>query len=126
MIQKWIKDQCEKAVRDLEWTVDYATGKDHTGCVFQEDPTDRDRKGDLDMFVQEYTIQTMDSRRSELEEKMWRIYNILDKRRKETIRQSGQNFYLVFASMKIQPYMIGIEDRKAIYNLRVECTLKRI
>lgn len=126
MIQKWIKDECKKVVRDLEWTVDFKTAKDNTGVVYQDDPVDRESRGDLEMFVQEYTIQMSSSRRNEIEERAWMIYNTLDKRRKETIRQSGQNFYLIFARQKIQPYMIGIEDRKAIYNLRLECTLKRI
>lgn len=126
MIQKWIKDECEKVARDLEWTVDFVTGKDHTGVVYQEDPDERESRGDLEMFIQQYTIEVMSSRRSDLEEKMWRIYNSLDKRRKVTIRQSGQTFYLIFARQVIPPSMIGIDDRKAVYNLRLECTLKRI
>lgn len=126
MIQKWIKDACDKTVPDLEWTMDFKTGKDHTGCVFQEEPADNDSRGDLEMFIQEYTIETMSSRRSDLEEKMWRIHDALNKRRKVTIRQSGQTFYLIFARQLTPPIMIGIDDRKAVYNLRLECTLKRI
>lgn len=126
MIQKWIKDQLSTAIPDLEWTMDYKTGQDHTGTVYMETPGNPSQD-DFDMMFPTYAveIETSDRKTGNAEKWAWKVYETLNKQYGVQTTINGVTFIIVFIQA-IPPLPLGFDGQKITYTINLQTTIKKI
>lgn len=125
MIQKWIKNRLALLVPQLEWTVDFKTGQDHTGVVYVESPGTPD---DYDARLQypTYQIELESSKRAELEVWAHAIHDNLDRLMNEhAVIIPGQVEYEILYITAVPPLPIGMDGKKQIYTINLQTTVRK-
>jgi hypothetical protein len=125
MIQKWIKDELAKVIPNLEWTMDYKTGQDHTGTVYMETPGSPG-PGDLDMQFPTYSVEveTSDRKSGNAEKWAWQVYDAMNKQRQMQVDINGVTFDIIFIQA-IPPLPVGFEGQKITYSINLQTTCRK-
>lgn len=125
MIQKWIKNRLALVVPQLEWTVDFKTGQDHTGVVYVESPGTPD---DYDARLQypTYQIEVETSDRANIESWVWAIHQAMDRtmNQKAVIKPGEIEFDILYITA-VPPIPVGFEGKKQIYTINLQTTVRK-
>jgi hypothetical protein len=123
MIQKWIKDELAKVIPNLEWTMDFKTGQDHTGTVYMESPG-TPGSGDLDLQFPNYSVEIETSDRKNAELWAWKVFDAMNKRIQSQADINGIMIDIVFIQA-IPPLPVGIEGKKITYAINLQTTCRK-
>lgn len=126
MIQKWIKDELAKAIPNLEWTMDFKTGQDHTGTVYMESPG-TPSQDDFEMMFPTYSveIETSDRKSGNAESWAWQVYESMNKKHGIETVINGRTFVIIFIHA-IPPLPVGFEGQKITYSINLQTTVKKL
>lgn len=124
MIQKWIKDRLAAELPDLEWSMDYKTGQDNTGVVYNESPGDP-TNDDFRLMFPTYMIEIESSRIDDAENWAWKVFDSLDKQRQTRTTIGNSEFEIIFIQA-IPPLPLGIESRRISYSINLNATVRRV
>jgi hypothetical protein len=126
VIQKWIKETLATVIPNLEWTMDYKTGQDHTGTVYMESPG-TPGQDDFGMLFPTYSveIETSDRKSGNAEKWAWLVYETLNKRMQERVVINGVTFDIIFIQA-IPPLPVGFEGQKITYSINLQTTCRKI
>jgi hypothetical protein len=124
MIQKWIKDELKTILPNLEWTIDFKTGQDHTGTVYMESPG-TPSNDDLIMLFPTYSVELESSDRKNIDDWALKVYDLMNRRHRETIRIGAVDFDLVWINA-IPPIPVGFDGQKQIYTINLQTTIRKI
>lgn len=126
MIQKWIKNQLEIVIPNLEWTMDFKTGSDHTGVVYNETPGNP-TKDDFEILFPTYSVEIESSDMQNAEVYAWKVYDALNKRRQEhAVIMPGELEFEIIFIQPIPPILMGIENKKLSYSINLQTTVRKI
>lgn len=124
MIQKWIKDELNKVLPELEWTMDFKTGQDHTGVVYYDSPG-RPSKDDFMILSPSYEVEIVSSDLEQVETIAWKVYEAMNKRRTEhAVISPGIEFDIIFIQA-IPPLPVGMDGKKMTYMINLEGTIRK-
>lgn len=124
MIQKWIKDELEKVIPNLEWTYDFQTGEKDTGVVYQESPGQPSRD-DFNMQYPTYSVYIETDKR-DAENLAWLVHDTLHKRHREVAMIDGREFHILIIEA-IPPLPVEIKtNRQQTYSINLQTTIRRV
>lgn len=135
MIQKYLADELEKIIPDLEWTSDFYTGQDHTATVFSEGGRKPGIYG-VGMQYPSYMVYIRSSSWNYAKTVAQRVYKALHKKRDFVVTVDifdkdenviGSTSYRVFLiAAASTPNRIGVKDNIMEYSVNFDVTLTEI
>lgn len=126
MIQKWMKEELEAIIPNLEWTYDYKTADDHSGVVYNESPGPSDPNDEREIFYPTYSVYIETSDRVNAEIYAWKVDETLNKRRQEIANVDDRSFQIIFIQTTAKPILVGIEKKKMIYSINFQATIMKV
>ncbi|MEK4754795.1 minor capsid protein [Priestia sp. FSL R5-0597] len=129
MIEEYLMKQAKEITPELEWTVNYVTGMEATGTVYDTGGSNGDINNDAEIRYPTYQFWIRSSKEDwDLAKKVaYRLYKQFHKKSVDDVvhvPELDASYRVFFMQFMSQPILIGEVDDVMVYSLNLEVTLR--
>ena len=129
MIEEYLMNQAKEIAPDLEWTVNYVTGKEATGTVYDEGGSNGNINNDANTMYPVYMFWIRSSKKNWDLAKVvaYQLYNHFHKKSVDEfvhVPELDKTYRVLFMQAMSQPIPIGVTDDVMVYSLNIQATIE--
>ncbi len=129
MIEEYLMNQAKEIAPELEWTVNYVTGEEATGTVYDEGGSIGNVNNDADTMYPNYMfwIRSPKTNWDAAKVVAYQLYTHFHKKSVDDVvhvPELDKNYRVLFMQAMSPPNPIGVIDDVMVYSLNIQATIE--